>query len=117
MLGKKMKSFAELNEYDLLAKVELVKTEFGGRRGPIFDNYRGQLFWHINQEPCTDWLATYVFERGELSPGASAICKIILVGTIKEPGFATFEQGAQFAIREGSRIVAIGIILEVRTNA
>jgi translation elongation factor EF-Tu-like GTPase len=112
-----MKKYAEFEEYDLLAKVELIKTEFSGRSQPVLDDYRGQFFWHINHESCTDWLATYIFEFGELHPGASSKCKIVLAGTIKELGKGTFKVGAQFAIREGSRIMAIGKILEVRGDA
>ncbi|MEM7206404.1 MAG: hypothetical protein AAF434_01140 [Pseudomonadota bacterium] len=112
-----MGKYSELEEFDLLAKVEVVKTEFCGRTQPMFDGYRGQFFWHINDEPCTDWLASYIFEHGELHPGASSKCKIQLAGTIKELGAGKFEKGDQFAIREGARIVAIGSILEVKLNA
>ena len=109
-----MKRYAELEEYDLLAKVELLKSEFSGRTVPVLDGYRGQFFWHINHESCTDWLASYVFEHSELHPGQSSKCKVVLAGTIKTLAQGTFECGAQFAIREGSRIMAVGSILEVR---
>jgi len=112
-----MKKYAELEEYDLLANVELIKTELSGRSGPVFDGYRGQFFWHINEEPCSGWLASYVFEHGELHPGSLSKCKVILAGTIKELGKGTFKEGAQFVVREGSRIVAIGSILAVQENA
>ena len=108
-----MKKFTELKEFDLLANVEAVKTELGGRTTPAFDGYRGQFFWHINDEPCTDWLASYTFEHGELLPGSISKCKIVLAGSIKDLGIGKFESGAQFAIREGARIVAIGRIIEV----
>jgi len=104
--------YDELTEYDLIAKVELVKTEFSGRETPVFDGYRGQFFWHINNEPCSDWLAEYFFEHGELHPGSSSRCKIRLAGTIKDLAGGDFPVGNQFAIREGSRIVAVGKILE-----
>jgi len=115
-LGEKMKKYSELEDYDLLAKIEVMKTEFSGRTLPVIDEYRGQFFWHINHEPCTDWLASYVFEHGEAHPGQSTKCKIILAGTIKTLGAGTFKTGAQFAIREGARIIAIGVILDVKLS-
>ena len=108
--------YDELTDYDLLTKVELVKTEFSGRETPVFDGYRGQFFWHINDEPCTDWLAEYFFEHGELHPGSSSRCKIRLAGTIKDLAGGNFPVGNQFAIREGSRIVAVGKILENKND-
>jgi translation elongation factor EF-Tu-like GTPase len=112
-----MKKYSELEEYDLLATIEIIKAEFGGRTQPVFDGYRGQFFWHINDEPCTDWLASYIFEHGELHPGESSKCKIFLAGTIKELGKGNFKKGGQFAIREGSRIMAVGSIIEVKKSA
>ncbi len=109
----KLKSFYQLEEFDLLAKVELIKSEYSGRSSPVSDGYKGQFFWHINDEPCTDWLAMYVFEHGELHPGSSSKCKIILAGTIKKIGKETLKENAQFATREGSRIVGIGKILSI----
>ncbi|MGH1485454.1 MAG: hypothetical protein ACRBCI_04485 [Cellvibrionaceae bacterium] len=118
MLGTfNMENFLSLERYDLLANVKMIETEFSGRKTPVFDNYRGQFFWHVNDERCTDWLAAYIFEHGELHPGQSSKCKIILAGTIKELAIGQFKNGAQFAIREGSRIVAIGSIIEVSLNA
>ncbi|TLX45063.1 hypothetical protein C1E24_20970 [Pseudoalteromonas phenolica] len=109
-----MESFAQLESYDLLAIVEMLNPEMCGRNTPIFDGYRGQFFWHINGESCSDWLACYILEHGELHPGNSSKCKVLLSGTIKELSVPNFKIGAQFAIREGTKIIAIGKIIEVR---
>ncbi len=105
-----MIEFEAFTEYHLLAKVFVIETEFGGRKGPIFDDYRGQFFWHINGEACSDWDARYVFEGGSVSPGKSALCKIVVSGNLLKYSGGSFPVGVQFGIREGSRIVAVGVI-------
>ena len=112
-----MKTYTELDRFDLLAIVEMLKPEMGGRSSAVYDGYRGQFFWHINDVTGTDWLASYVFEEGIIEPGASSKCKVILAGSIKEQANNNFPEGSQFAIREGSRIVAVGMILENHSNA
>ena len=114
LLGNFMESFSQLESYDLLADVEMLKPDMCGRNTPIFDGYRGQFFWHINGELGTDWLAYYVLKHGKLHPGTRSKCKVLLAGTIKEHSDPKFKPEAQFAIREGSKIVAIGKIIEVR---
>ena len=47
-------NFNQINDYHLLANVFVVPTEFGGRKQPIQNSYRGQFFWHINDVNCTD---------------------------------------------------------------
>ena len=54
-----MSNYDELDEFDLLARVYLIETEFGGRQGAVYDGYRGQFFWHINDVNCSDWDASY----------------------------------------------------------
>ena len=112
-----MKTYSELEEFDLLAKVEIIKPEMCGRSSAIFDGYRGQFFWYINDVNGTDWLASYTFEQGKIEPGEQGLCKVVLAGHVKEAANNNFPVGAQFAIREGSKIVAIGKILENHANA
>ncbi len=91
----------------------MIPTEYGGRSTSAFSGYRGQFFWHINNEPCTDWLAETYFEGDSLEPGKSCKVKIRLTGTILELGKKDgFNIGRQFALREGSKIVAVGVITE-----
>lgn len=105
-----MNNYEEFTDYHLSAKVFVIETEFGGRKGPIFDDYRGQFFWHINGEACTDWDARYVFEGGQIAPGESAMCKIVVSNNLLKYSGGNFPEGAQFGIREGSRVVAVGVI-------
>lgn len=112
-----MKSYLDLENFDLLAMVEVLKTEMCGRSSVVFDGYRGQFFWHINGVNGTDWLAKYTFEEGKIEPGEQGLCKVILAGHVKGAANSNFPVGVQFAIRESSKIVALGRILENRANA
>jgi len=112
-----MKTYPELDKFDLLAVIEMVSPEMGGRSSPVYDGYRGQFFWHINDVSGTDWLASYVFEHGSIEPREKGMCKVILADHVKEAANNNFPEDSQFAIREGSRIVAIGKVLENHTNA
>ena len=105
-----MSKYEVFTDYHLSAKVFVIETEFGGRKGPIFDDYRGQFFWHINGETCTDWDARYFFEGGQVAPGESAMCKIVVSNNLLKYSDGNFLEGAQFGIREGVRVVAVGVI-------
>ena len=111
-----MKNYEELNDYDLFAKVYLIKTEFGGRQGEVFDGYRGQFFWHINDIDCSDWDAEYFFVQGSVSPGEESMCKIRLSENVKKYSNGVFPVEQQFGIREGARIIAVGVILESKVK-
>ena len=104
-------NFNQINDYHLLANVFVIPTEFGGRKQPIKNSYRGQFFWHINDVNCTDWVAEYWFENGKIELNESGTCKIKLGPNILAV-HKGFEIGKQFAIREGARVVAVGSIVE-----
>lgn len=107
-----MKNYHDLKEFELLAKVYLIETEFGGRQSAVFDGYRGQFFWHINDVNCSDWDASYIFESGKVSPGEKSACKVVLSDNVKKCSKGIFPTGRQFGIKEGSKIIAVGVILE-----
>jgi len=106
-----MDKYEEFTDYHLKAKVYVIETEFGGRQGAIFDDYRGQFFWHINDVDCNDWDARYVFEGGQINPGESSNCKIVVSDNLLKYSGGRFSKSQQFGVREGSRIVAVGVIL------
>lgn len=106
-----MKTFESVENHELEGVTFLTPTEFGGRESAVHSGYRGQFFWHINNESCTDWLAESYFEKDVVEPGQSARIKIKLAGTILELARSTgIPAGRQFGLREGSRIVAVGVI-------
>lgn len=107
-----MKNYYELKEFDLLAKIYLIEKEFGGRKGAVFDGFRGQFFWHINDINCSDCDASYIFESGEVKPGEESNCKVMLSENVKKYSKGVFPLKRQFGIREGSKIIAVGVILE-----
>lgn len=108
-----MRTYAEVTNHELEGTVLIVPTAYGGRSTPVFSGYRGQFFWHINHEPCTDWLAETYFENDKVDPGEPARCKIKLAGTILDLGRSKgISAGSQFALREGARIIAVGTVTE-----
>lgn len=106
-----MDKYEELTNYHLKAKVYVIESEFGGRQGVILDGYRGQFFWHINDVDCTDWDACYVFEGGQIQPGESKNCKIVVSDNLLKFSGGRFSKNQQFGIREGSHIVAVGVTI------
>ena len=106
-----MKTFESVKNHELEGEIFVVPSEFGGRQSAVLSCYRGQFFWHIKHEACTDWLAESYFENDRVEPGQSARIKIKLGGSVCDLGRATgIPAGRQFALREGSKIIAIGII-------
>ena len=108
--------YDDFQDYQLICRLNFIQSEYGGRESPCFSNYRGQFFYHYN-EAGTDWLARYLFSTEPVEPGASVLAKVTLGGTVlelaQERGMPI---GKQMAIREGSRIVAVGVIEESKFN-
>ncbi len=112
-----MEIYETLEQFDLKTSVSLIATEYGGRQGPVFDGYRGQFFWHINNVNCADWDASYTFEKGSMEPGDEGFCKVRISDNLKKYSKGDFPVGSQFSIREGARVIAVGVILENRCNS
>lgn len=108
-----MRKYLDVKDYELEGNIYVLPNEFGGRRTGLISGYRGQLFWHINNEPGTDWLAEHYFENDLIEPGSSCKCKIKLGGTILKLGEINgMPSGRQYALRDGSIIVAVGVIIK-----
>ena len=106
-----MKDFDSITDNELEGCVYVIPKEFGGRETPIFSGYRGQFFWPINGVLGTDWIAESYFDGGSADLGKVTRVKIKLAGSIVELGRTTgMPLGRQFALREGSRVVAVGVI-------
>ncbi|MDF7802097.1 hypothetical protein P4C99_21680 [Pontiellaceae bacterium B1224] len=106
-----MTTFESIDNHELEGEVYAIPTEIGGRKTPIHSGYRGQFFWHFNNDLGTDWIAETYFENDIIQLGETANCKIKLAGSILEIGKKNkMPSGRQFALREGSKIVAVGII-------
>ena len=109
-------SYDDFQDFQLICRLTFIQSEFGGRHSPCFSNYRGQFFYHYN-DAGTDWLARYIFSEEPVEPGASVLAKVTLGGAVvdlaKDRGMPI---GKQMAIREGFRIIAVGVIEESKFN-
>ena len=107
--------YPSITDHHLICQLYFLPSELGGRSSPCFSNYRGQFFYHYNYEESSDWLASYTSEHEPVEAGQTVNAKIHLGGSIvdiaQERGMPS---GKQIAIREGSRIIAVGVILESR---
>ena len=109
-------SYDEFQDYHLICSLYFIPADFRGRETPCFSNYRGQFFYHYN-DAGTDWLARYIFAEEPVFPGMSVLAKVTLGGSVvdlaEERGMSV---GKQMAIREGARIVAVGVIESSQFN-
>ena len=108
--------YEDFEGYELICRFRFVTVDEGGRESPCFSNYRGQFFYHYN-DAGTDWLARYIFAEEPVHPGCKVLAKVSLGGKILDLGEERgMPVGRQVAIREGHRIVAIGVIEESKFN-
>ena len=89
---------------DFEAEIYLLKKEEGGRSTPIIKGYRPQFFFRTIDVTGTvqllDGLST-------VTPGSTAKIKVKLILPI------AMEVGTRFAIREGGRTVACGVVTKI----
>ncbi|MDQ8192732.1 hypothetical protein [Roseibacillus persicicus] len=102
--------YDEFKDYHLICKLYFISAEYGGRETQCFSNYRGQFFYHYNNAG-TDWLARYLFAEEPVLPGMSVLEKVTLGGSVVDLAAERgMPAGRQMAIREGARVVAVGVI-------
>jgi elongation factor Tu len=82
----------------------VISKEDGGRHTPFFNNYRPQFYFRT-----TDVTGVITLPEGVemCMPGDHTEINVELISTI------AIEQGLRFAIREGGRTVASGVVTEV----
>ncbi|MDU2558748.1 MAG: EF-Tu/IF-2/RF-3 family GTPase, partial [Anaerococcus prevotii] len=85
-------------------QVYVLTKEEGGRHTPFFSGYRPQFFFRT-----TDVTGDIELEEGVemVMPGDNATFKI----TLQKP--IALEEGLRFAVREGGRTVASGVVTKV----
>ncbi|MDD7044805.1 MAG: elongation factor Tu, partial [Peptoniphilaceae bacterium] len=85
-------------------QVYVLTKEEGGRHTPFFSGYRPQFFFRT-----TDVTGDIQLEDGVemVMPGDNATFKI----TLQKP--IALEEGLRFAVREGGRTVASGVVTKV----
>ncbi|QDU58452.1 EF-Tu C-terminal domain-related protein [Aeoliella mucimassa] len=114
-MSRAPKRFDEQTDYDLRASVMLIPSEFGGRRHPFEPHFLGQFSWQLADVPRRDWDAIYWFDQPDrVADGQRVECRIWICRHLKMLANGEFPVGRQFAIREGRKIVGIGVIEESR---
>ena len=86
------------------AEVYVLKQEEGGRHSPFFSKYRPQFYFRT-----TDVTGEIELLGGKemAMPGDNLTLKVKLISHI------AMEQGLRFAIREGGRTVASGVVSKI----
>ena len=85
-------------------QVYVLTKDEGGRHTPFFNNYRPQFYFRT-----TDVTGTITLPEGTemCMPGDNVVMSVELITPI------AIEQGLRFAIREGGRTVAPGVVTEI----
>lgn len=88
------------------AEVYVARKDEGGRDAPFFTNYRPQTQFHT-----TDVTSTITLPAGveRVMPGDNITMTIELIAPV------ALEEGSRFAIHEGGKTVAAGIVTEIIT--
>lgn len=100
-----------LSERTVRARLELIVPDAGGRVGPIDPGYRSLARFENSD---LDFGVEIGFGRECLAPGESAEVRLRFWAAEELP---ELHVGAQFAVREGARLVGIGEILETPAEA
>ena len=87
-----------------MAEVYVLKKEEGGRHTPFFDGYRPQFYFRT-----TDVTGACKLPEGieMVMPGDNVTMTVELINSI------AIEEGLRFAIREGGRTVASGVVASI----
>ncbi len=87
-----------------MAEVYVLKKEEGGRHTPFFDGYRPQFYFRT-----TDVTGACKLPEGieMVMPGDNVTMSVELINSI------AIEEGLRFAIREGGRTVASGVVASI----
>ena len=87
-----------------MAEIYVLKKEEGGRHTPFFDGYRPQFYFRT-----TDVTGACKLPEGVemVMPGDNIQMTIELINSI------AIEEGLRFAIREGGRTVASGVVASI----
>ena len=89
---------------DFEAEIYVLKQEEGGRHSPFFTNYRPQFYFRT-----TDVTGAVKLPEGKemAMPGDNLTISVDLISHI------AMEEGLRFAIREGGRTVASGVVTKI----
>jgi elongation factor Tu len=86
------------------AEVYVLSKEEGGRHTPFFSNYRPQFFFRTADITGT---VTLPEEMRMAMPGDNVTITVQLAAPV------AMEAGQRFAVREGGRTVAAGVVIKI----
>lgn len=94
-------------DHDIEVEISFVKTEDGGRKGPVRSGYRPQFYYNAH-----DWDAVHTYTTDDwVHPGE--IVRGYLDFLSPEEHICKLFPGMKFVCREGSRVVAYGLVLRI----
>ena len=85
-------------------KIHLLETDKGGRKTPLFNNFRGQFYFRT-----TDVSGTMIFPSNleMINPGDDVEISITLNQNV------ALEVGTEFSIREGGKMIGTGTVTKI----
>lgn len=101
-----------MNPYrHIRVEMRFLTTEEGGRHAPAGTKYRPQFYYESNPEG-TDWDAQHEFIGTEtVAPGETIQSYVCFMSPEKHVGL--IKVGTEFKLREGHRVVAEGVVMEL----
>jgi translation elongation factor EF-Tu-like GTPase len=98
---------------DFVARLSYLSAEEGGRTGPARSGYHPQVKFPFSEMQTS---TVQVFREREWAyPGDVVIAEMQMVGRDYFAG--RLEVGMRFEVREGTRVTALGEILEIRNES
>jgi len=92
---------------DIEVELTFLPTEHGGRRGPVFSDYRPQFYYAGH-----DWDAAHEYPDVEqVNPGDKVRAFLCFLSPDEHMG--KVKPGMAFLIREGNRVVGYGAIVRL----
>ena len=102
-----------MNDPDFVARLTYRTTAEGGRIGPAKSGYHPQVKFDFSDIQTTT--AQFFRDKKWIFPGDVVVAEMQMVG--REHFAGQLEVGMRFEVREGSRVTALGEILEIRNQS
>jgi translation elongation factor EF-Tu-like GTPase len=102
-----------MDRADFVARLSYRTTEQGGRRTPARSGYHPQVKFEFSQLETST--AQFFLDKEWIYPGETVVAEMQMVG--REYFAGKLEVGMRFEVREGSRVTALGEILEIRDKS
>lgn len=97
---------------DFVARLSYRTTEQGGRSGPARSGYHPQVKFEFSEMQTST--SQFFRDKDWVYPGDVVIAEMHMAGRDYFAG--KLEVGMRFEVREGSRVTALGEVLEIRNG-